>query len=81
MHRKKTGALIRASVLAPALLLNAGKDIVEKLEIYAENIGIAFQIKDDILDYEGDSEIIGKSTGSDTANNKSTFVSILESKG
>ncbi|HHU89968.1 MAG TPA: polyprenyl synthetase family protein [Clostridiaceae bacterium] len=77
MHRKKTGALIRASVLAPALLLNAGKDIVEKLEIYAENIGIAFQIKDDILDYEGDSEIIGKSTGSDTANNKSTFVSIL----
>lgn len=77
MHKKKTGALIRASVLAPAILLNAGKDIVAKLEIYADNIGLAFQIKDDILDFEGDSEIVGKSTGSDTANNKSTFVSIL----
>jgi geranylgeranyl diphosphate synthase type II len=77
MHRKKTGALIRASVLAPALLFNAGKDVVAKLEVYAKNIGLAFQIKDDILDFEGDSKIVGKSTGSDTANNKSTFVSIL----
>ena len=77
MHKKKTGALIRASVLAPAVLFNAEKDIVDKLEIYAENIGLAFQIKDDILDFEGDSKVIGKSTGSDTANNKSTFVSIL----
>jgi geranylgeranyl diphosphate synthase type II len=77
MHRKKTGALIRASVLAPAILLDAGKDIVDKLENYAENIGLAFQIKDDILDFEGDSKIVGKSTGSDTVNNKSTFVSIL----
>ncbi len=47
------------------------------MEIYADNIGLAFQIKDDILDFEGDSEIVGKSTGSDTANSKSTFVSIL----
>lgn len=77
MHKKKTGALIMASVLAPAILLNAEKDIASKLEIYADNIGIAFQIKDDILDFEGDSEIVGKSTGSDTANNKATFVSIL----
>jgi len=77
MHKKKTGALIRASVLAPAVLFNTEKSIVDKLEIYAENIGLAFQIKDDILDFEGDSKVIGKSTGSDTANNKSTFVSIL----
>lgn len=77
MHKKKTGALIMASVLAPAIILNAGKDITSKLEVYAENIGIAFQIKDDILDFEGDSKIVGKSTGSDTVNNKSTFVSTL----
>jgi len=77
MHKMKTGALIRASVLAPAILFNAEKSIVDKLEIYAENIGLAFQIKDDILDFEGDSKVTGKPTGSDTANNKSTFVSIL----
>ncbi len=77
MHKKKTGALIKASVLAPTILYNAEKDVASKLEIYADNIGLAFQIKDDILDLEGDSEIVGKSTGSDTANNKSTFISIL----
>jgi len=77
MHKKKTGALIGASVLAPAVLFNAKKSMIDKLEIYAENIGLAFQIKDDILDFEGDSKIIGKSTGSDTVNHKSTFVSIL----
>ncbi|NLX63770.1 MAG: polyprenyl synthetase family protein [Clostridiaceae bacterium] len=77
MHKKKTGALIRASVLAPAILFNTEKNIVDKLEIYAENIGLAFQIKDDILDFEGDSRVTGKLTGSDAANNKSTFVSIL----
>ncbi|MGI6122633.1 MAG: polyprenyl synthetase family protein [Acetivibrionales bacterium] len=77
MHRMKTGALIKASVLAPAILLNVDKNLYSKLEVYADNIGLAFQIKDDILDYEGNSEIVGKSTGSDTANNKSTFLSIL----
>lgn len=77
MHKKKTGALIKASVLAPALLLNTEKYILSKLEVYADNIGLAFQIKDDILDFEGNSEIVGKSIGSDTANNKSTFISIL----
>ena len=66
MHRMKTGALIKASVLAPAILLNVDKNLYSKLEVYADNIGLAFQIKDDILDYEGNSEIVGKSTGSDT---------------
>lgn len=77
MHKKKTGALIKASVLAPAILLNTKKDILSKLEVYADNIGLAFQIKDDILDYEGTSEIVGKSVGSDKKNNKATFVSKL----
>lgn len=77
LHKKKTGALFFASVLAPAILLDAGKDIVTALEAYAENIGLAFQIKDDILDLEGDSKVVGKATGSDAVNNKSTYVSIL----
>jgi geranylgeranyl diphosphate synthase type II len=77
MHRRKTGALIRAAVLAPAVLLNAGEEIRTNLEVYADNIGLAFQIKDDILDREGSMEIVGKSVGSDEKNNKATFVSKL----
>lgn len=77
MHKKKTGALIKASVLAPAILLRADEGILNNLEVYADNIGLAFQIKDDILDYEGSSEIVGKSVGKDEKNNKSTFVSKL----
>ncbi|MGI6083891.1 MAG: polyprenyl synthetase family protein [Acetivibrionales bacterium] len=77
MHKKKTGALIKASVLAPALLLETEDYILSKLEVYADNIGLAFQIKDDILDFEGEIEIVGKSTGRDAENNKSTFISKL----
>ncbi|HHW21935.1 MAG TPA: polyprenyl synthetase family protein [Clostridiaceae bacterium] len=77
MHKNKTGALIRAAVLAPAILLDASEEIRTNLEVYAENIGLAFQIKDDILDHEGSVEITGKSVGSDEKNNKATFVSKL----
>lgn len=77
MHKKKTGALIRAAVLAPAVLLDAKEEIRTNLEVYADNIGLAFQIKDDILDNEGSREIVGKSVGSDEKNNKATFVSKL----
>jgi geranylgeranyl diphosphate synthase type II len=77
MHKKKTGALIRAAVLAPAILLDAKEEIRTNLEVYADNIGLAFQIKDDILDNEGSREIVGKSVGSDEKNNKATFVSKL----
>lgn len=76
MHKKKTGALIKAAVLAPAVLLDA-EEVLTNLEVYADNIGLAFQIKDDILDYEGSGEILGKSVGSDEKNNKATFVSKL----
>ena len=77
LHQKKTGALFSASVLAPALLLDADEDVIAALETYAENIGLAFQIKDDILNLEGDSAVVGKATGSDAINNKATYVSLL----
>lgn len=77
MHKKKTGALIKAAVLAPAVLLGAKEEILAKLEVYSDNIGLAFQIKDDILDYEGSMDVVGKPVGSDKKNNKATFVSKL----
>lgn len=77
MHQKKTGALIRAAVLLPAVLLDAGETIIGTLEAYARHIGLAFQIKDDILDFEGNADIVGKPTMRDEKNNKSTFVTLL----
>lgn len=77
LHQQKTGALFSASVLAPALLLDADENIIAALDTYAKNIGLAFQIKDDILDLEGDSVVVGKTTGSDAINNKVTYVSLL----
>ena len=76
MHRCKTGALINAPVMASAVLCKATPDIQDHLEQYAEKIGLAFQIKDDILDVEGNTEKLGKKIGSDVFNNKSTFVTI-----
>lgn len=77
MHRKKTGALIKAAILTPAILFRADEYVYGALETYAEHIGLAFQIKDDILDVEGNSEIVGKPLRSDARNNKSTFVTLL----
>ncbi len=77
MHEKKTGALIKASILAPAELLNTTDSVKSALSCYADRIGLAFQIKDDILDFEGTSDLVGKPTGSDEKNHKSTFVTVL----
>ncbi|MCX8129031.1 MAG: polyprenyl synthetase family protein [Clostridia bacterium] len=76
MHRCKTGALIKAPVIASAILCNADKSEMDSLEKYAEHIGLAFQIKDDILDVEGDFNAMGKEAGSDMQNQKSTFITI-----
>ncbi|MDD4189358.1 MAG: polyprenyl synthetase family protein [Eubacteriales bacterium] len=76
MHSKKTGALIRASVMVPAILAGADGQTIASLEKYASGIGLGFQIKDDILDAEGNAEILGKPTGNDILQNKSTFVSL-----
>ena len=76
MHKCKTGALIKAPVLSAAVLCGAKAEDIERLELYAARIGLGFQIKDDILDVEGDTEVLGKKTGSDVANDKSTFVKL-----
>lgn len=78
MHIHKTGALIRASVKLGALSLpGAGKDLLGDLEHYANCIGLAFQIRDDILDVEGDTETLGKPRGSDIAQKKPTYPNLL----
>lgn len=76
MHSKKTGALISASVVVPAILSGADDETVAALGEYAFDIGLGFQIRDDILDAEGNAEVLGKPTGSDVLKNKSTFVSL-----
>ncbi len=78
IHIHKTGALIRASVMLAAL----SKPAIEhrqlsNLDHYAKAVGLAFQIQDDILDVEGDTETLGKPQGSDQARQKSTYPSLL----
>jgi geranylgeranyl diphosphate synthase type II len=77
IHRCKTGALIRASVRAGALLANAPAHTLDALTAYGEHIGLAFQIADDILDVVGDEAAIGKPVGSDIANEKATYPALL----
>lgn len=76
IHENKTGALIKASVRIGAILANASDDEINKLTKYAENIGLAFQIKDDILSEIGDEKIMGKPTGNDKQLGKCTYVTI-----
>ncbi len=76
IHTHKTGDLIKTSVRSGALLSGASKEELENITIYAEKIGMAFQITDDILDIEGDQQELGKDIGSDEKNQKLTFPSI-----
>jgi geranylgeranyl pyrophosphate synthase len=78
MHRCKTGALIEGSILmgATAAGLTAGKEL-QALQCYGADIGLAFQIQDDILDVEGDPTLLGKSTGADAARRKPTYPSTV----
>ena len=75
IHKNKTGAFLKYSVRMGAILANASKEDLEKLTKYAENIGLAFQIKDDILSEEGDEAILGKPVGNDKELGKCTYVS------
>lgn len=77
LHSKKTGALIKASVMAGAYIAGANEEELKAVERYSENIGLAFQITDDILDVTGNTSELGKNTGSDIQNNKSTYVSLF----
>jgi geranylgeranyl diphosphate synthase, type II len=77
MHQMKTGALLKAPVLAAASLAGAEPDVCGLLAEYAEAIGLAFQIKDDILDETADEAALGKSAGKDRRDSKPTFVSLF----
>lgn len=76
MYRLKTSALLVAASKIGCVLAGAGEDFIDAAAAYAENLGLAFQITDDILDTEGNAEKLGKPVGSDSKNNKSTFVSL-----
>mgnify|MGYP001265788553 FL=1 len=78
MHRLKTGALITASVMFPYIIgKNNNPDLSNALKQYAKCIGLAFQVQDDILDVEGETEIIGKPKGSDHKSDKTTYPKLM----
>ncbi|MCQ2515688.1 MAG: polyprenyl synthetase family protein [Saccharofermentans sp.] len=77
LQEKKTGALIEAAVTTPFFFSNCQADVYSLLKEYAAHLGLAFQIKDDILDVEADESLLGKSTGKDERDNKPTFVTLL----
>jgi geranylgeranyl pyrophosphate synthase len=77
----KTGIAFEASLIMPAILAKVSESEMEALKTFARHAGIAFQIKDDLLDVEGDASILGKPVGQDAENNHSTFVSILGQEG
>jgi farnesyl diphosphate synthase len=78
MHIQKTGALIRAAALMGAYSAEEpGEDKLKAIDHYAKSIGLAFQVVDDILDTEADTQTLGKTAGKDAQNNKSTYVTIL----
>lgn len=73
----KTGLAFEASLVMPAILANVDEEEILALKKFAAHAGIAFQIKDDLLDVEGDSSILGKGIGKDVANDNATFVTVL----
>jgi geranylgeranyl diphosphate synthase type II len=77
IHTRKTAALISASVVSGAILAGAVEDQVKALTSYGKDIGLAFQVSDDILDIEGDSRELGKNVGSDTRQEKITYPAVL----
>ncbi|SES42063.1 polyprenyl synthetase family protein [Psychrobacillus sp. OK032] len=77
----KTGIGFEASLIMPAILAEANEVEMDALKKFARHAGVAFQIKDDLLDVEGDTTLLGKPTGKDAENNNSTFVSILGQEG
>lgn len=81
MHALKTGALIRAAFRLGALAGNATSEDLERLDCVAQQLGLAFQIRDDILDVEASSEALGKTAGKDAIEAKSTFPGLLTLEG
>ena len=77
VHRRKTGALIRAAIMMPTELADIGAEARASLDVFARDIGLVFQIRDDLLEVEQDTATLGKNAGSDAANDKSTYPSLL----
>ncbi|GAB3386373.1 polyprenyl synthetase family protein [Lysobacter fragariae] len=77
LHALKTGALLRASVRMGALAAQVDADTLARLDTFADALGLAFQIRDDLLDIEGDSATLGKTAGKDVAQAKATFPALL----
>ena len=78
IHLNKTGALIRAAIKAGLYLGNPTDSMINDLEKYSENLGIAYQIADDIMDVVGNPDEMGKAAGSDEKKHKNTYTSILD---
>jgi geranylgeranyl diphosphate synthase, type II len=81
IHIHKTGKLLVCSVMSGAIIANANEEQAKSLEAFAYHLGLAFQIRDDILDLEGNQDLIGKPVGSDEGNSKSTYPSLLTTSG
>jgi farnesyl diphosphate synthase len=81
IHRGKTGALIRASIMMPSELGTLSGEERENLDAFARDIGLVFQIRDDLLEVEQDTATLGKNAGSDSGNDKSTYPSTLGVEG
>lgn len=81
IHKAKTGAMLTVSARLGGILAGGTEEQVKALTDYAQALGLAFQIKDDILDVVGDSETLGKPAGSDLRQGKSTYVSLLGLEG
>lgn len=81
IHNHKTGKLLAFCAVAGAIIAGAEDSIVEKFRAFAHHLGLAFQIRDDILDLEGNEETLGKPVGSDEHNHKSTYPSLLTMEG
>lgn len=76
IHENKTAALIRAAMVIGAILAGASEEDIRKIESVAYDVGVAFQIKDDILDVTSTAEVLGKPIGSDAKNEKITYVTL-----
>ena len=81
MHRRKTGALIRAATVTGAIMVGGSPTLIDAIDVYASHLGLAFQIVDDILDVEGAAAELGKTAGKDAAAGKPTYPSVYGLEG
>lgn len=77
IHIHKTGKLLTCSVMAGAILADVSEEQMEHLQQFSYHLGLAFQIRDDLLDVDGDENLLGKPVGSDEGNDKTTYPSLL----